>query len=242
MASYSKIEWTESTWNPVPGCTKISPGCQRCYAERLSKRLKAMGQRNYMNGFRLALHEQALDIPLRWKQPRIVFVNSMSDLFHEGVPFEFVAKVFEVMAKASHHTFQVLTKRSERLLDLGPHLVWPANVWMGVSIETADYLFRADHLRQTEARVKFISFEPLLGPIRGLNLEGIDWVIVGGESGPNARRMEPEWVREIRGACSAAKVPFFFKQWGGPNKKKSGRVLDGKTWDEMPVETRSSLL
>ncbi|MCL6520246.1 MAG: phage Gp37/Gp68 family protein [Armatimonadetes bacterium] len=242
MASYSEIEWTESTWNPITGCTKVSPGCRNCYAERLSKRLMAMGQANYANGFNLTLHEELLTIPLKWKKPRAVFVNSMSDLFHEAVPLEFIVKVFEVMRKASQHTFQVLTKRSDRLLELAPRLTWSANVWLGVSVETSDYLFRIDHLRQTPARVKFISFEPLLGSIGELSIEGIDWVIVGGESGPKARPMNIEWVRQIRDYCLSAGVPFFFKQWGGSNKKAAGRVLDGRTWDEMPVETPSVLL
>lgn len=234
MANNSKIEWTESTWNPITGCTKISPGCKHCYAERMSIRLKAMGQPNYVNGFRLTLHEQVLEMPLRWKRPQTIFVNSMSDLFHKGVPFEFVSKIFDVMVRASHHRFQVLTKRSNRLLELSPKLTWPSNVWMGVSVENSDYLFRIEHLRQTDAKIKFVSFEPLLGPIHDLDLEGIDWVIVGGESGPKARPLDPEWVREIRNHCLSAEVPFFFKQWGGVIKKRTGRVLDGRTWDQMP--------
>jgi len=232
----SAIEWTESTWNPVTGCTKISPGCRHCYAERMAARLKAMGQPNYANGFRLTLHERALEMPLRWRRPQTIFVNSMSDLFHKGVPLEFISKVFDVMVRASHHRFQVLTKRSKQLLNLSPKLPWPSNVWMGVSVENSDYLFRIDHLRQTDAHIKFVSFEPLLGPIHDLDLEGIDWVIVGGESGPKARPMDPDWVREIRDQCLSAKVPFFFKQWGGVIKKRNGRVLDGRTWDQMPAE------
>ena len=238
MAGRSCIEWTESTWNPVTGCTKISPGCNHCYAERMAIRLKAMGQPNYVNGFRLTLHEHVLEMPLRWKRPQTIFVNSMSDLFHKGVPLEFISKVFDVMVRAMHHQFQVLTKRSKRLLDLSPKLPWPSNVWMGVSVENSDYLFRIDHLRQTDAHIKFVSFEPLLGPIHDLNLESINWVIVGGESGPKARPMDPDWVREIRDRCLSAKVPFFFKQWGGVIKKRNGRVLDGRTWDQMPRETR----
>ena len=236
MANHSKIEWTESTWNPVTGCTKISPGCKHCYAERMSIRLKAMGQPNYVNGFQLTVHEHVLEMPLRWKRSQTIFVNSMSDLFHKGLPLEFISKVFEVMVRASHHRFQVLTKRSKRLLDLSPKLPWPSNVWMGVSVENSDYLFRIDHLRQTDSHIKFVSFEPLLGPIHDLDLEGIDWVIVGGESGPKARPMDPDWVREIRDRCLSAKVPFFFKQWGGVLKKRNGRVLDGRTWDQMPTE------
>jgi len=231
----SAIEWTESTWNPVTGCTKISPGCKHCYAERMSIRLKAMGQPNYANGFRLTLHEHVLELPLHWKRPQIVFVNSMSDLFHKRVSLEFILKVFDVMAQASHHRFQVLTKRSKRLLELSPKLPWPSNVWMGVSVENSDYLFRLDHLRQTDAHIKFVSFEPLLGPIHDLDLEGIDWVIVGGESGPKARPMDPDWVREIRDRCLSAKVPFFFKQWGGVIKKRNGRILDGRMWGQMPA-------
>lgn len=236
----SAIEWTESTWNPVTGCTKISPGCLHCYAERMSARLKAMGQPNYANGFRLTMHEHALEMPLRWKRPQSIFVNSMSDLFHKSVPFEFILQVFEVMCKASHHRFQVLTKRSDRLLALNPELPWPPNVWMGVSVENADYLLRIEHLRQTNAGIKFVSFEPLLGPIHNLDLQGIDWVIVGGESGPKARPMTPDWARNIRDQCLLTKVPFFFKQWGGVNKKKTGRVLDGRTWDQMPEKDRVS--
>ena len=231
----SPIEWTESTWNPVTGCSKISPGCEHCYAERMSLRLKAMGQPNYVNGFRLTIHEHVLEMPLLWRKPQIIFVNSMSDLFHEDVPFEFISKVFNVMTRASHHQFQVLTKRSERLLELSPRLSWPLNVWMGVSVENSDYQFRIEQLRQTDAKIKFVSFEPLLGPIQDLDLEGIDWVIVGGESGPKARPMDPNWVQKIRGRCVSAKVPFFFKQWGGVNKKKSGRILEGKTWDQIPT-------
>lgn len=232
----SAIEWTESTWNPVTGCTKISPGCKHCYAERMSIRLKAMGQPNYANGFQLTVHEHVLEMPLRWKRSQTIFVNSMSDLFHKGVPLEFISKVFDVMLRASHHRFQVLTKRSKRLFDLNPKLPWPSNVWMGVSVENSDYLFRIDHLRQTDAHVKFVSFEPLIGPIYDLDLEGIDWVIVGGESGPKARPIDPDWVREIRDRCLSAKIPFFFKQWGGVIKKRNGRVLDGRTWDQMPTE------
>ncbi|MFH1741128.1 MAG: phage Gp37/Gp68 family protein [bacterium] len=230
----SLIEWTQSTWNPVTGCTKISPGCKYCYAERMARRLKAMGQPNYANGFQLTLHDCALEIPIRWKHPQIVFVNSMSDLFHKQVPFEFISRVFDVMAQASQHCFQILTKRSKRLLELNSKLPWPDNVWMGVSVENADYTFRIDHLREIDARVKFISFEPLLGLVSDLSLTNIDWVIAGGESGPKARPMESLWVREIRDQCIVAEVPFFFKQWGGVNKKKTGRVLDGRIWDQMP--------
>jgi len=225
MAQNSKIEWTESTWNPVTGCSKVSMGCKNCYAERMSLRLKAAGSRNYVNGFRVTLHPHAVKIPLHWKQPRTIFVNSMGDLFHSSVPFDFIYKIFDVMCQASHHRFQALTKRSLRLLQLSPKLPWPQNVWMGVTVENARFAFRINHLKQTPAAVKFISFEPLLGPIPNINLEGIDWVIVGGESGPNARPMDPAWAIDIRDQCLAADIPFFFKQWGGVNKKKKGRLL-----------------
>jgi protein gp37 len=234
MAQNSAIEWTETTWNPLTGCTKISPGCKHCYAERMSLRLQAMGQANYANGFDLTLHEHMLEVPLRWKKPRLVFVNSMSDLFHKDAPEEFIERVFDVMRRASWHAFQVLTKRADRLARLSPRIDWPDNVWMGVSVERADYVFRIEHLRQTDAKVRFLSFEPLLGPLPELNLEGVDWVIVGGESGPGARPMQEQWAKDIRDQCLAAEVPFFFKQWGGMFKSRSGRTLEGRTWDEMP--------
>ena len=239
MAQGSSIEWTESTWNPVTGCTKVSPGCKHCYAERMAVRLQAMGQPNYAHGFEVTLHERALELPLTWKKPQTVFVNSMSDLFHDRVPEAFIRRVFDVMRKASWHTFQVLTKRAERLGTLGKDLDWPENVWMGVSIETRKYLFRLDHLRRTSARVKFISFEPLLERLGNINLARIDWAIVGGESGPGARPMEKAWVVEIRDQCLANGIPFFFKQWGGINKKKAGRLLDGRTWDGLPAVVTS---
>ena len=242
MALNSAIEWTESTWNPVTGCTKVSLGCRYCYAERLAKRLRAMGNANYANGFRVTLHEHMLEVPLKWRTPRMVFVNSMSDLFHEKVPVSFLKRVFDVMHRASHHVFQVLTKRSERLTRLAPELDWPENVWMGVTVEHADYLDRVEHLRATPARIKFLSLEPLLGPMPHVDLAGIDWVIVGGESGPGARPMRAEWATEIRDRCASAGVPFFFKQWGGRNKKKAGRVLDGRTWDEMPEGVQAGTL
>jgi protein gp37 len=235
MATNSSIEWTESTWNPVTGCTKISSGCQHCYAERMARRLKAMGQANYRNGFRVATHARALDLPLRWKQPQAVFVNSMSDLFHQGVPAEFILRVFEVMNQARQHRYQVLTKRAERLAELAPRLPWAPHIWMGVTVESRQYLDRIDRLRGTGAHVKFLSIEPLLSAMPGLDLAGIDWVIVGGESGPGARPMDASWVTDIRDQCAAAGVAFFFKQWGGFNKKKHGRVLQGRTWDEMPA-------
>ena len=242
MAQNSKIEWTESTWNPVTGCTKTSPGCKNCYAERMALRLKAAGSPNYANGFKVTLHPHALEIPLRWKKHRTIFVNSMSDLFHKDVPFDFITKVFDVMRRASHHRFQVLTKRSDRLLELSPRLTWPRNVWMGVTVENADCSFRIENLRQTNAATKFISFEPLLGPIPDIDLDGIDWVIVGGESGPRARPMEPQWATDIRDQCLNADVPFFFKQWGGINKKKTGRILDGRIWNQTPHTSKSQEL
>ena len=235
MANNSSIEWTESTWNPLTGCTKISPGCKHCYAERMALRLQAMGQPHYVNGFKLTLHEDALELPLRWKRPQTIFVNSMSDLFHKDVPVAFIQKMFDVMRRADWHRFQILTKRSDRLMELSPQLPWAANIWMGVSVESRDYAFRIDHLRRTGAAVKFLSLEPLLGPLPKLNLRDIDWAIVGGESGPGARPMDITWVIDIRDQCSRAGVPFFFKQWGGVQKKKAGRTLEGRTWDEMPV-------
>ena len=227
MSTRSSIEWTESTWNPLTGCTKVSPGCKNCYAERMSLRLQAMGQANYANGFGLTLHEQVLRLPLGWKKPQMIFVNSMSDLFHADVPLEFVQQVFTVMRQASWHTFQVLTKRSKRLLELNPYLRWPTNVWMGVSVETQDYTFRIDDLRQTGAHVKFLSLEPLLGPLPDLNLQHIDWSILGGESGPFSRPVKQEWVRDVRDQCLSANVPFFFKQWGGTRKKHAGAGTRG---------------
>lgn len=238
----SKIEWTESTWNPVTGCTKISPGCKNCYAERMALRLQAMGQANYANGFELTLHENMLERPLQWKKPQLIFVNSMSDLFHQDVPLEYIQRVFAVMQRAYWHHFQVLTKRSQRLMELSDQLPWPDNVWMGVSVETERYTFRIDHLRSTGAKVKFLSLEPLLGPLPGLKLDGIDWVIVGGESGPGARPIQEEWVTNIRDQCVQSNVPFFFKQWGGINKKKTGRLLDGRTWNQLPVSTAVSTI
>lgn len=235
MAAQSSIEWTESTWNPVTGCNKISPGCKHCYAERMAKRLQAMGQPNYVNGFDLTLHERALQLPLKWKKPQTIFVNSMSDLFHTEVPVAFILKAFEVMRRANWHNYQILTKRSARLLELDSILPWAPHIWMGVSVETEDYAFRIDHLRRTTAHIKFLSLEPLLGPLQRLNLNAIDWVIVGGESGPGARPMNPLWVIDIRNQCQKAGVPFFFKQWGGTRKKQTGRELEGRTWDEMPV-------
>jgi protein gp37 len=238
MAQNSAIEWTETTWNPLTGCTKISPGCKHCYAERMSLRLQAMGQANYANGFRLTLQAHMLEVPLRWRKPRLVFVNSMSDLFHKDTPEEFIFRVFDVMRRAPWHVFQVLTKRSDRLRKLSPKIDWPDNLWMGVSVERADYTFRIDDLRASGAKIRFLSLEPLLGPLDGLDLDGIHWVIVGGESGPGARPLRETWVVGIRDQCLAAEVPFFFKQWGGVFKSRNGRTLDGRTWDEMPALRR----
>ena len=240
MASNSPIEWTEATWNPVTGCDKISPGCAHCYAERMAKRLKGMRQRNYRNGFELTLQEQMLELPLRWKRSKRIFVNSMSDMFHTDVPVDFIRKAFDVMRRADWHQYQVLTKRSERLRDLSAELSWQPHIWMGVSVENARFQYRIDDLRATGAHVKFLSLEPLLGPLPTLNLRDIDWVIVGGESGPHARPMEASWVSDIRDQCQDAGVAFFFKQCGGVFKKRTGRELEGRTWNQMPDEPRVS--
>lgn len=235
MGANSSIEWTESTWNPVTGCTKVSPGCKHCYAERIADRLQAMGQRNYRNGFKLTLQPHMLNLPLQWRKPQRIFVNSMSDLFHKDVPVSYLLQVFEVMRRAYWHKFQVLTKRSDNLSELDPLIAWPANVWMGVSVEDEEYTWRIKDLKKSGARTKFLSIEPLLGPLVALDLSGIDWVIVGGESGPGARPIQRKWVVDIRRQCRQAGVPFFFKQWGGVNKKRTGRELDGRTYDEMPA-------
>jgi len=234
MASSSSIEWTQATWNPVTGCDKISPGCRHCYAERFALRLRAMGSPRYANGARVTLHWDLLELPLRWKTPRLIFVNSMSDLFHDEVPFEFVRATLDLAAKAHWHTFQILTKRSRRLRAVARSLLWPPNVWVGVSIENGDFRWRVDDLRQVPASVRFLSVEPLIGPVPALDLAGVDWVIAGGESGSGARPLDPEWVRGIRDQCAGRGVPFFFKQWGGARRKANGRVLDGRVWDEMP--------
>jgi protein gp37 len=235
MSDNSTIEWTDATWNPMRGCTKISPGCAHCYAETFAERFRGVPGHPFEQGFDLRLVPAALDLPLRWKKSRLIFVNSMSDLFHEGVPDSYIEKVFAVMREATHHRFQVLTKRAERLeaFTLG-HPPSP-NVWLGVSVENAEYTWRIDHLRRASAHVRFLSVEPLLGRIPDLNVRDIDWVIVGGESGGKSRPMNAMWVREIRDRCRAVGVPFFFKQWGGFQKKKNGRELDGRTWDEMPA-------
>lgn len=234
MASISSIEWTDSTWNPVTGCTKISPGCKHCYAERMATRLAGMNQPRYRNGFEVTLQPDLVRLPLHWRQPRTIFVNSMSDLFHEEIPESFIAEVFQTMLEAHWHTFQILTKRADRLSEVAGRLAWPINVWMGVSVESPRYLNRIERLRQIPAAVRFLSVEPLLTRIPLLPLAGVDWVIVGGESGPGARRMEADWVREIRDRCFESGVSFFFKQWGGVRKNRMGRVLDGRTWDEVP--------
>jgi len=239
--SKSKIEWTESTWNPVSGCTKVSRGCDNCYAERMAMRLKAMGTRGYENGFDVTLHPHALDKPLKMKKPQVIFVNSMSDIFHDKIPDEFIFQIFEVMNKAHWHTFQVLTKRPKRLAKIASKLNWTDNIWMGVTVEANEYVDRVDYLRDCPAKIKFLSLEPLIDSVDKLDYTGIDWVIVGGESGYGARVMQKEWVLEIRDRCENENIDFFFKQWGGVNKKKAGRELDGKYYDDMP-ELNSNLL
>ena len=240
MSTHSAIEWTETTWNPVTGCTKVSHGCKFCYAERLSKRLRAIGVDKYRAGFSIAVHESTLKDPLKWRKPRLVFVNSMSDLFHKSVPLAFIKSVFDVMNRASQHTFQVLTKRPSRVAKVDAQLNWTPNIWLGTSIESERWLGRLTWLKQTSARTKFLSLEPLLGPLPDIQFEGIDWVIVGGESGPGARPMEADWVRALRDNCVKHSVPFFFKQWGGVFKKRTGRTLDNRTWDQMPESIRSN--
>ncbi|MFZ5929611.1 MAG: DUF5131 family protein [Pseudomonadota bacterium] len=246
----STIEWTEATWNPVVGCTVLSPGCANCYAMRMARRLEAMGQPKYTGTTRLSggrakwngtvrTDEEALKLPAAWKTGRMIFVNSMADLFHEKVPAAFIKRVFDAMAQTPQHTYQILTKRAERLEALSGELDWARNIWMGVSVESAGYLWRIDHLRRTPAAIRFLSLEPLLGPLENMDLRGVDWAIAGGESGPGARAMQPEWVRSIRDQCISANVAFHFKQWGGINKKKTGRLLDGRTWDDFPNVTRS---
>ena len=241
MSEISTIEWTDSTWNPVTGCTKISPGCAHCYAETFAERWRGIPGHPYEQGFNLKIWSQRLEQPLLWKKPRTIFVNSMSDLFHEDVPLSYIQEVFKVMEKANWHRFQVLTKRAERMVELAPKLSWPENVWMGVSVENRDYLWRVDHLRKVPANVRFLSIEPLLGPIGRFSLKKIDWVIVGGESGPGARPMKEEWVIGIKNQCVKQGVPFFFKQWGGVQKKKWGRVLEGRTWDDIPTASPVSV-
>lgn len=241
MGAKSLIEWTESTWNPVTGCTKISEGCAHCYAERMAGRLKAMGQNNYTNGFKITLHPHVLELPLKWKKQQKIFVNSMSDLFHEDISLAFITQVFEVMTKAHWHRFQVLTKRAERLAELAFSLNWPENIWIGVTVENDSCMKRVDYLRKVPAVVRFLSLEPLLGPLSNMDLTNINWVIVGGESGPGSRPMDKKWVFEIQQQCSKANVPFFFKQWGGINKKKSGRLLNGRVYSEMPEKEKINI-
>lgn len=234
MADKSKIEWTEATWNPVTGCDKVSLGCKNCYAERLALRLKAMGNARYSSGFNVTLHEDVIDLPKSWRSSKVIFVNSMSDLFHKDVPLPFIKKVFRTMWQCPQHTFQILTKRSDRLAEIADKIKWPHNVWMGVSVENKDVIHRISDLKKVPAQVRFLSCEPLLGDLTPLDLSGIHWVIVGGESGPNSRSMQIEWVRSIYRDCKKQKVPFFFKQWGGFRKDLTGRLLNGKTYDEMP--------
>lgn len=243
MSDRSAIEWTEATWNPTTGCDRTSPGCDNCYALTLAKRLQAMGVAKYRNdgdprtsgpGFGMTLHPDALDIPRSWRKPRTIFVDSMSDLFHKDVPDDYIRRVFEVIADTPQHQYQLLTKRSQRLARFGQKLAWPPNLWMGVSVETARYTFRIDHLRTVDAAVRFISAEPLLGPLPNLDLDGIHWMIVGGESGPGARPMQGDWATDLRDQCGIAQVPFFFKQWGGRTPKSGGRTLQGQTHNEMP--------
>lgn len=232
--STTSIEWTEATWNPVTGCSKVSPGCLNCYAERMAKRLQAMGNRNYRDGFKLRIHEHMLTVPTTWAKSRMVFVNSMGDLFHEDVPADFIRSVFDIMKSTPRHTYQILTKRADRLAQIAPTLSWPENVWMGVTVEDNEHLNRVELLTSVPSALRFLSIEPLLGPLPDLNLQGVDWVIVGGESGPGARPMQKDWALNIRDSCLKQEVPFFFKQWGGTRKKKAGRELDGRTWSQMP--------
>jgi protein gp37 len=237
MADKTRIEWTEATWNPITGCSEVSPGCAHCYAKTFAERWRGVPGHPYEQGFDFRLWPERLEQPLRWNRPRVIFVNSMSDLFHEQVPFDFVYQVFEVMGQAKQHTFQILTKRHERLRELAPKLPWHPNVWMGVSIENRRFVKRADYLREVDASVRFISAEPLLGPLDGLDLDGIDWLIAGGESGPKHRPVHGEWLRDLRGRCQDSGTAFFFKQWGGHRPKAGGRTLDGRTWDELPAGT-----
>jgi protein gp37 len=243
--AHSAIEWTEQTWNPTTGCTKISQGCKFCYAEIMAKRLQAMGIEKYRDGFKVRLHRDVLQAPKKWK-PSVIFVNSMSDLFHESIPLEYIQEVFKVMNECSKHQFQILTKRSDLLAEYSKHLTWTENIWMGVSVEDCKVIHRIDGLRKSGAKIKFLSLEPLLGPLPNLNLIGVDWVIVGGESGWGARHMDRTWVLDIKDQCEQAKVHFFFKQWGGVNKKLTGREIDGKTYDAMPkpleYQTQTSLM
>lgn len=234
MADKSAIEWTEATWNPVTGCSEVSPGCAHCYARTFAERFRGVSGHPYEQGFDLRLWPERLEQPLKWARPRTIFVNSMSDLFHEDIPLDYIGEVFDVMGRAQQHTFQILTKRHERLAALAPALTWHPNVWMGVSIENRRFVGRADYLREVDAAVRFVSAEPLLGPLEGLDLSDIDWLIAGGESGPKHRAVKIEWLRDLRDRCGDEGVAYFFKQWGGHRPKAGGRLLDGRTWDEMP--------
>ncbi|MGE3062974.1 MAG: DUF5131 family protein [bacterium] len=238
MSGKTKIEWTEMSWNPVTGCTKVSPGCMNCYAEKFAYRLQLMGVKQYKNAFKVTLQPDALKVPYSWKTPRKVFVNSMSDLFHKDIPLSYIKKVFKVMIDCEHIQFQILTKRSERLLEVNDKLNWSKNIWMGVTVESDEYIYRINDLKKTDAKLKFISFEPLLGPIGRVSLSGIDWVIVGGESGAGARPIKEEWVLKLRDLCENKGIPFFFKQWGGFNKHKTGKLLEGKVYNEYPFESK----
>lgn len=242
MSDKSAIEWTDATWNPVTGCTQVSPGCDHCYALAFAERFRGVPKHPYEQGFDLKLWPERLTLPLTWRKPRRIFVNSMSDLFHQDIPDEFIVRVFETMVKADWHTFQVLTKRSARLARLGPSLPWPAHIWAGVSVESERYIWRANQLRRVPAQIRFISAEPLLGPLDKLDLDGIHWLITGGESGPHHRPCDPDWVRSLRDRCIQAEVLFFHKQWGGRTPKAGGRVLDGRTWDEFPAMCRERQL
>ena len=238
----SKIEWTESTWNPVSGCNKVSRGCDNCYAERMAIRLQAMGTRGYENGFEVTLHPHVLEKPLKMKKPQVIFLNSMSDIFHDKIDDEYIIKIFEIMNRAYWHTFQVLTKRPKRLEQIADKLNWTSNIWMGVTVEANEYVDRVDYLRNCPANIKFLSIEPLIDSVDKLDYTGIDWVIVGGESGYGARVLEKEWVLDVKDRCLELNIPFFFKQWGGVNKKKAGRLLDGKIYDDMPNVFQNSLI
>lgn len=240
MSGKTKIEWTETTWNPITGCTPISAGCQHCYAARFAKRLHAMGNPRYKNAFEVTIHEDLIDAPLHWKKPQMVFVNSMSDLFHDEVPTEIIKRIFETMNMAPSHTFQILTKRAERLRNLSPELKWSRNIWMGVSIENRDMIYRANLLKETGAHIKFVSAEPLLTPLTELDLDSIDWLIVGGESGPGSRPVEEAWVVELKKKADATNTAFFFKQWGGINKKKNGAILQGQEYKNYPIEKNAA--
>jgi len=241
MSDRSAIEWTEATWNPVTGCSKVSPACAHCYAETFAERWRGVPGHPYEQGFDLRLWPSRLGVPLQWKRPRRIFVNSMSDLFHEDIPFEYIERVFDTMVRADHHVFQVLTKRHERMVELAGRLPWPEHIWMGVTIENRRFVHRADYLRAVPAAIRFISAEPLLGPLEGLDLADIDWVISGGESGPKHRPVRVEWLRDLRDRCEDEGVASFFKQWGGSRPKSGGRELDGRTWDEMPAAPRAVL-